>query len=483
MQPNYTVAPVRTADWQALGRGIGGELVLSEDAGYDQARHLADLEFDRIRPQAIVYCTGPADVAEAIAFARRFGIPAVPRSGGHSFAGYSTSEGMVIDVSLINAVRVADAVVRAGPGAQIIDMYEQTLSHGVVVPTGWCPTVGIGGLALGGGLGIESRRHGLTVDNVLEIETVLADGRLVRCDDRHHPDLFWALRGAGGGNFGIAVDFTLRSVPANRLTNYSLRWPWSQAATVVHAWQRWAAGSPDEMTPVVTIELDDSEPGNEPGLDVHGAWFGPTDRLDRHLEQLVDMVGLEPASTNRQTLDYLDGMMQWFGCEGMTPAECHLIGHNPAALLPRVAFARGRGSFFRTAVPPEGIAAMMARFQADRQPHQQRILEFLTMGGAINRVAPDATAFVHRDSMLYVGYAVGMMAEREQRECDAAVDWVNSCWTTMQPWSSGHAYQNFSDPALPDWRQAYYGANYPRLTQVRAEYDPDRFFQFPQAIG
>jgi FAD/FMN-containing dehydrogenase len=458
-------------------------VVLPADETYAEARALANLEFSVTRPQAIVHCRSAEDVAEAIRFAQAFGLSAVPRSGGHSFAGFSTSTGLVIDVSWMNAVTVGDGLVRSEAGTQIVDLYDHTLPRGLAVPTGWCPTVGIAGLALGGGLGLEGRRYGLTVDHMVYAEVVLADGRIVRCDEQHDPELFWALRGGGGGNFGIVTELGFRPVEVDAMTNYALSWDWPDAVAVLDGWQQWAVSTPDGMTPVLTVELEDAAPGAQPRLTVHGAWLERPADLKPLLERLVKLVGRDPASSSQETVPYADGIKHWFGCDGMTTAECHTVGHNPEAKLPRVAFARARGNFCTASVPTEGVAALLTAFDAQRRAGQMRNLDFLTLGGAINRVPADATAFVHRNSRYYLGFAVGMMEEVPEVEQQAATDWVDHCWAELQNWSAPYTYQNFVDPQLTDWRERYYGANYDRLARVRAVYDPHRFFRFPQAIS
>jgi hypothetical protein len=476
------VTSSKPPDWTALRSALSGTVVLPEDGGYDEARAAADLEFTVTRPQAVVCCESAADVTAAVGFARSHGVPAVPRSGGHSFAGYSTTTGMVVDLSRMNEVTVDGDVVHVQAGTQIVDLYDTTLRHRLAVPTGWCPTVAVGGLTLGGGLGIEARKHGLAADNLLAAEVVLADGRVVSCDERRHQDLFWALRGGGGGNFGIVTSYTFRAHPARTMTNYSMVWPWAEAVTVVHAWQDWAFGTPDEMTPMVTVELEDAGEGGQPRLNVQGAWLGEPGELGSLLDALIDAVGSKPETTTCDTVTYRDGMAHWFGCDGMSPAESHFVGHNAEAKLPRIAFARGRGSFLRRSASREGIAELLAAFDSHRRAGQMRNLEILTLGGAVNRVPSDATAFAHRDSQFFFGYSVGAMDAPSGPDREVAEKWVNSCWDTLQRYSSPHSYQNFADPALVDWRNSYYGANYPRLRKVRAVYDPDRFFRFPQAI-
>src|SRR6185437_8662117 len=143
---------------------------------------------------------------------------------------------------------------------------------------------------------------------------------------------------------------------------------------------------------------------------------------------------------------------------------------------------RARGSFFQEAIPMDGITAILQAFRERPQSRQPRNMEFLTLGGAVNRVPSDATAFVHRNCLFYLGFHTGSLGEITESERTAAITWVDSCWATMQPWATPFAYQNFVDPELPDWRNSYYGTNYPRLAQVRSKYDPDHFFRFPQAI-
>ncbi|BAL88457.1 hypothetical protein AMIS_32370 [Actinoplanes missouriensis 431] len=469
-------------DWDGLRARVRGSVIRPDDDGYDDARALADLEFNAVRPLAVVRCAGPEDVRQALAFAGELGVPAVPRSGGHSFAGYSTTEGIVVDVSGMTRTVIDGDVARVEAGAQLVDLYTDSLRYGLAVPTGWCSTVGIAGLALGGGIGLESRKYGLAVDNILSADIVLADGRLVRCDRLHHSDLFWALRGGGGGNFGVVTSLSLRAYPVTEMTNYVLRWPWAAAAEVVRAWQEWAFTTPDDMTPTLTMELPDAAEGAVPELTVKGAWLGSPELLGPLLQHLRDRIPTPPDETSVTTVPYEEGVIWWFGCEGMSMAECHFAGSHPEGKVPRVGFARARGHFVDHDIPAEGILAMVEAFAAHRAPGQSRNLDFLTMGGAINRVPADATAFVHRDSRYFVGCAVGTMDAESPQGQQVAVDWIDSCWEAVRPWAAPRTYQNFVDPALPDWQSRYYGSNYARLSEVRAAYDPDRFFRFPHAI-
>lgn len=184
--------------WHALDGGISGAVILPGSPGYEQARKPAIARFHDVRPQAVVLCETPEDVSETILFARRYGLRVAPRSGGHCFAGRSLTGDLVIDVSRMNSVAVLGGMATVGAGARLGEVYDALDGHGLTIPAGCGPDVGIAGLTLGGGLGILGRSHGLTSDSVVAVRVVLADGRIVECDERTEPDLFCALLGAGG---------------------------------------------------------------------------------------------------------------------------------------------------------------------------------------------------------------------------------------------------------------------------------------------
>ena len=234
-----------TPDWRALQDAIAGDVILPGSSGYDEARRPAIARFHDIRPQAVVRCRTATDVAEAIWCAGRYGLRVAPRSGGHCFAGRSSTAGIVIDVSPMDSVSVADGVMTVGAGARLGGVYDALDAHGLTIAAGCGPTVGIAGLTLGGGLGILGRTHGLTSDQLLGAQVVLADGRIVDCDEDRDEGLFWALRGAGGGMFGVVTSLVFRTVPAPATTIFQLFWEHTHAAAVIDAWQAWA---PDART-------------------------------------------------------------------------------------------------------------------------------------------------------------------------------------------------------------------------------------------
>jgi FAD/FMN-containing dehydrogenase len=220
-------------DFRALEGAIEGELILPGSPEYETVRKPPMVRFENVRPAAIVLCERPADVAEAIALARRFGLQMATRSGGHSVAGRSSTGGLLIDVTPMCSVSVAGGVATVGAGVRLGTLYDALQEHGLTIPAGCGSAVGIAGLTLGGGLGILGRKYGLTCDQLRRAEVVMADGRVVVCDEHAEEELFWALRGAGGGNFGVVTSLVFDTVPAAPATAFHLGWPFARAAAAV----------------------------------------------------------------------------------------------------------------------------------------------------------------------------------------------------------------------------------------------------------
>ncbi|GII82789.1 FAD-binding dehydrogenase [Sphaerisporangium siamense] len=454
------------ADWKALGKGLTGRLIRPGDASYDAARRLFNTSFDGVRPGAVAYCADPDDIAECLAFARRTGVPVTSRSGGHGYAGWSTGTGLVIDVSRMNGVKVAGGRAVVGAGAQLVDVYARLAARGVSIPAGSCPTVGVAGLTLGGGLGVVSRKYGLTCDVLESLKIVTADGRLRTCDADHDPELYWASRGGGGGNFGVAVSFTFRTHPTRDVTVFYLHWPWSRAAKVTAAWQAWAPHAPDALWSTLHLSHDPT-----PDVLVAGLHLGPRAECERLLAAFAATAGTPSRRTVRQ-MPYLAAMMDLGGCGSRTVSQCHrrgdLPGQTPDGTFPRDSF-RAKSHMAYRPLTSAGVAALVA--QVGRGGRHTVLLDAL--GGAVGRPGPDATAFPHREALFSVQYYA---------HTAGAATWVRGAHAAMAPHFGDHAYVNYIDPELKNWRQAYYGANAARLAKVKAAYDPGRLFRFPQAV-
>jgi FAD/FMN-containing dehydrogenase len=484
--PSRRRAAPTAADWNSLAAHIDGDLVRPGDRYYPTARLLFDPRFDNIRPAGVCYCGDPADVITCIDWVRNYTIPFAARSGGHSYAGWSSTSGLIIDVTALETVQYdsASGLAQVGSGTFLIDVYNKLAADGVSVPGGSCPNVGIAGLALGGGVGVVSRAYGLTSDNLESVQMVTADGTLRTCDSSQNSDLYWASRGGGGGNFGIATSFTFRTHPVSDIVLFFLGWPWSQASQVVAGWQSWAPNAPDELWS--NLHLSATPGFGSPTIQVGGTYLGDAAALQGQLDRLYAAVGSDPSSPYTQTSGYLDAMLVEAGCAQQTVAQCHLPWQAAGGQLSRQP-ELAKSDFFTRPLSSSGIATLLAqveKFQGvPAAAGASGGVAFDACGGAINRVAPAATAFVHRDALFLAQYTTTWDTGGSAAGVAAQQAWQNAFHAAMGPYASGQAYQNYIDPSLANWQQAYYGANYPRLTQVKAAYDPDHLFTFPQAIA
>lgn len=468
---------IRLVDWHALDRAIDGSVVLPESAQYDWVRKPFIARFDDIRPAAVVLCKAPHDVAAALEFARVASLEVAPRSGGHCFAGFSSTSGLVLDVSPMADVTVDSDVAFVGAGLRIGALYDSLLPHGATIPSGSCPSVGIGGTTLGGGLGVLGRRYGLTSDHVVAAEVVLADGRIVQVDESHDADLFWALRGAGGGNFGVVTQFTFRLRPAPRMTNFYFVWDFRHAAAVVGAWQRTAPEMADEMAAGLALTATDNIE-EAPFVEVYGAMLGNASDTGQLLGDLVARVGDEPATTSLRELSYHETAMFQAGLL----SAANTVVETPEGPVARQGYRFTKSEFFEQPLSADAVARLVAVFPAGRVPGEYRGLEFVPWRGAYCRVDPAATAFVHRSALFSLKHAVLVPPDTSAEAKAAAHRWVTSSWAAAHPCGSGYVYPNFPDPDLTGWADAYYGTNYDRLRRVKARYDPDQVFRFQQSI-
>jgi FAD/FMN-containing dehydrogenase len=460
----------------ALESAIEGTLVFADSPDYELLRKPAWAQFEDVRPRAAVLCTVPEDVVETIALARRLGMPAVTRSGGHCVAGRSSTSGILIDVGPMSSVSMDHDMARVGAGAQLGEIYERLDVFGLTIVGGACPSVGIGGLTLGGGLGILGRKYGLTSDQLVEAQIVLADGRIVDCDEHRDTDLFWALRGAGGGHFGVVTSFGFKTVPADNLTCFKLVWPHTRAAALIERWQCWAPDAADELA--ASLLLNASDALDQPIVTLFGAMLGGKNEAANVLDELVTQVGDDPASAVVEEMSH--GAAKRYLAENAPGAEGHERTSSAASSQPEVVFVKSE--FVREPLPSDVIAALVDSFGAGRASGQARELDFTPWGGAYNRTPPEATAFVHRSERFFLKHAVVLGRNASTRERDAGREWLARSWGIVHAWGSGAVFPNFPDPDLEDWERAYHGVNFERLTSVKASYDPDNVFRFHQSL-
>ena len=455
------------SDLAEFAKSLDGELFSPDSPGYEAIRRPVDLAYQNTRPRLVVLCRSVSDVVAAIKYATTTGERLVPRGGGHCFAGRSSTDGIVLDLSGLDSITMADDQVAAigagakhvaaiggggnqvatiGAGARLNQVYSGLHAYGRTLPAGCGPTVGITGLTLGGGIGLIGRKYGLTCDRLAGAQVVLADGSVVDCDNDHEPDLFWALRGAGGGQFGVVTSLRFDTVPEPMTTRIEAHWPAPALEELVSAWQTWAPDAPDELT--VDLSLV-----SEPGAPVQATLFGASTLDEGSTRELLQ----EFRDQAPTTIDLRAGLPyhQLKSTFADPPAERAL---------------RTRSEFFRAEMTDGTLASLLTQF-AEPRTMGRREITLTAMGGAYNRVAEDATAFAHRSERFLLGHIA-----------EAADPWIDDSWATAHPDGSGRVYPNFPDPMLDDWAAAYHAGNYSRLQAVKNTYDPHRFFDFPQAI-
>ncbi|TMK37027.1 MAG: FAD-binding oxidoreductase [Actinobacteria bacterium] len=465
--------------WDDLAAGLHGRLIRPGTPSYPGARLAYDPRFDDIRPRAIVMANTAGDVARTILFARDHSLAFAARCGGHSYGGYSLSDGIVIDSSEMATIRTGAGTAMIGAGAKVIDVAAGLAAAGAVIPVGTCATVGISGLTLGGGQGIVGRRFGLTCDSLRAATVVLADGRIVTCDASTDADLFWALRGAGGGNLGVVTSFTFVSHPLNAITAFSMSWPWSDAADVVAAWQTWGPSVPAPLWSSCRLRWI---PGSGPSVSVSGAWSSAASELARHLDELASASRHAP-SRSTVTMSPLDAARYFAGCSSYSIEDCRLT--EQGGRLTREG-SLAKSDFFDRSIDADVVRAALAliegRGATTALAAQTAGVLFDAWGGTITDVAPDGTAFPHRGARFLGQEFVTFHGPITDATLGTNRGWLTNLWRAFRPAASGAAYVNYIDPELRDWLRAYYGDNLARLVDVKRRYDPDDAFRFAQSI-
>jgi FAD/FMN-containing dehydrogenase len=461
-------------DWSKLAASLSGTLLLPPDSGYSAAGHLYNSVYTQ-QAAAIAQCQSTGDVQRCLSFARDAGVQVAARSGGHSYAAYSSCPGLVIDLANLQAVSVGSGgLATVGSGTVLIDVYSQLAAQGRLLPSGSCPTVGIAGLALGGGVGVFGRAYGLTSDQIQTVDVVTADGVLHRCGPNSDEDLYWACRGGGGGNFGVVTSFGFRTQPIpEAITLFTLEWPWGAAGDVLDAWLHFLPSAPDELWANCQLYSSGSVGGGL--VKVTGVFVGSVSACNAALAPLTSAVDTATTYNFVGPEEYLTATMIEAGCEGKPVAQCAAPAQSPFV---------AKSSYIGGALPAatvRTITSALSSFPASL-PGAGAGVVFDGYGGAINTVGAGDTAFVHRSAVSCAQYSITYPgAPPTQSQKTAAADWLDHLQQAFAPVAQG-SYQNYIDPTLTDWQQAYYGSNLSRLQQVKRKYDPNGVFHFAQSI-
>ncbi len=450
--------------WEGLATSLRGRLIRVGDPGYEDAALPKNVRYANVLPEGIARCADAADVQTAIRWARENGIELVARAGGHSYGGYSATRGLMIDVNGMTSVKAdaAAGTVRVVGGARNSDLAAALRPLDVTVSAGRCPDVGTAGLTLGGGFGFSTRKLGLTTDALVETELVTASGEILTCNAVENPDLFWACRGGGGGSFGINTSFTFRTTAVNDVAVYRCTWDRVDAAALVDAFQRVLATAPDEFSMRLGFDAP-ADPKDGIKLEAIGQYFGSSAKL----AELLAPVFAVAAPSTREVHD----VTYWQGRDLLADNEGPSAFAERSRFVPQVIGSDGLAVFAdRLRGRPATVAASSGG------------AKIFSWGGAVGHVPPAATAFVHRDALALFSVSANWAVDERPSAVRRLVDWVDGFWRMMGPHTSDRSYQNFIDPALTDWRRAYYGDNLERLVKVKRAVDPDNVFHFAQSI-
>ncbi len=448
------------SEFRALLRG---ELIEPEDAPYEEARKVHNAMIDKY-PALIARCVDVADVISAVNFGRENNLTVAVRGGGHNGPGFGTCEdGLVIDLSRMKGIRVdpANKTARVEGGCVWGEVDHATHPFGLAVPSGFIASTGVGGLTLGGGIGYLTRKYGLTIDNLLEVDMVLADGRFITASAEENADLFWAVRG-GGGNFGVVTSFLFRGCPVSAIYGGPIFWPLEQAAGLMRFWQDFIVNAPDDMN----------------------GWFGfvtvpPAAPFpeEYHLQKMCVIVWCYTGAP--ETAEAAFKPIRQFGSPAIDFAGTipfPMIQGMFDALYPAGLQWYWRADFFNGY---DAKAIDLHGKYGGQLPTMHSTMHIYPINGAASRVGAGDTAWGYRNTN-FAQVIVGV--DPDPQNNTRMTTWAKDYWQALHPYSSGGGYVNMIMDEGEDRVKAAYGDNYPRLAQVKAKYDPQNFFHVNQNI-
>ncbi|MEX0660639.1 MAG: FAD-binding oxidoreductase [Balneolaceae bacterium] len=452
---------MKTATYD-IKQNLNAKLIRPGDVNYDEERKIYNAMIDK-RPALFAKCKSFQEVIEAVKYARDETMEVSIRSGGHSGPGLSlVDDGLVIDLSLMKGIQVDpdNKTARVEPGCTWGEVDAATHEFGLATVSGVISTTGVGGLTLGGGHGYLTRKYGLTIDNLLSADVVLANGKLIHTSKEEHPDLFWALRG-GGGNFGVVTSFEYRLHPVKNVIAGPMFWPIDQLETTMKWYRNWLAEMPDDVYAfylVAEVAAGDPFPEEIHGKKVCGllwCYTGQKDQFEEFVQQARDVAEPLFEFTGEMPYTTLQSMF-----DGLYPT-----GHQ----------WYWKGDF----VKDLSDEAIQEHLKFAKVPTPQSTMHLYPVDGAVHKVGKDETAWSKRDarwSMVIVG------VDPNPANTEKIKTWARNYWEALHPHTLGGSYINFMMEEGQDRVEASYGDNYRRLQKVKAKYDPDNFFHVNQNI-
>ncbi len=448
-----------------LDAALHGPLFRPGSAGYGLTRKPWNMRFDDVLPRAVAQPLDTADVEQIVRWAAAHDVRLGVRSGGHSYAGLSSTTGLLVDLSLLSSITVGpDGRAAVGAGATLGAVYSRLWTAGQrTIPAGSCPTVGIAGLTLGGGHGFASRAFGLACDSLRSVRIVTADGHAHDVSSSSRPNLFWALRGGGAGSYGIVTRLTFATRTVGTVTTFVLRWPWAAAADVVAAWQAFMATAPNTLTTTLALRVP-ATTGGTPTVVVNGMFLGPKTPA---AAALTELTGGDPAPMTVSLAQRTYGAAMTYFAGGQSEPR-------------RIA---GSSRVARAPLGPKGRDALV---EAVDDRHADPLLRgggmvLFGFGGAVGAVPRKATAYVHRDARFSLEL-LGLWTSAIPAVETANLAWIQAARLALSPYTSGEALQNYADRGIVNWKRAYYAENLERLVATKHAVDPTNRFRHAQSV-
>lgn len=451
-------------DWQILSNKLNGTVLLPGAQGFDPFTMPYALQYGKTIPQAVVRCMSENDVVTTVKWAREQGIAITTRSGGHSYAGYSSTNELLLDLSGMTDITLnsSTGLATVAGGARNRHVYAKFREPSLAITHGRCKAVGVGGLVLGGGIGFNMRAHGLTCDQLVETRMVTANGDIVVCSETENPDLFWAIRGAGGGNFGIHTSFTFKPFAVTNVTRFELKW--SNSPQQVYAkLQEVLLAAPNTLGAKVSIEMVKlrTRPGDtvlRPVITLLGQFKGEVTEFNA---LMAPVYAISTPVGDVQNQPYWDA--QEFLSEEGTPEYVH--------------------ERCRFAFEPLSEAAQFSIFAKLAEwpgTSGSAVFKYFLLGGAVSEKTPDATAFFAREAKMIT--SIELTWKEGDQNIFGNKQWLDEFHLIMGAFTSQYSYVNFIDRNEANFLEAYYGPALPKLKAIKKLVDPKNHFRFPQGI-
>lgn len=462
-------AYARGMRWATLKKRLRGHLVMPGDPRFDELATPRNLRYAALMPQAIALCADADDVAAAVRWARDTGTPFAIRGGGHNYIDASSSRGLVISTRAMTRASTHESILDVQAGVRNADLAKLLPQGGqgaYLLPGGTCPQVGVAGLTLGGGIGPNAPWAGLTTDRLREATMVTADGDIVTANAHRNADLFWGLRGAAGGNFGVVTDLTydMVDIPVTRATTFVLTYDAASAAQAAIAWQAIRAANV---------------------RDLGGSWLA-SQNASGFTSRVKAQVLLDEDDARSLMAPLL--ALPAISTEVIERTWWDTYAWHATPVSPSNTFW-DRSLFAKDDLSPDvanQVIEVVRRFPHVNGGYGAFVIAGW-VGGRVNDMPAQRTAYVHRDAQALLEFGSGWPSTPGPTVWPTPVpprirDWMNELWDMIHPHTTGRSYQNFPDPGLTDWAHAYYGANLRRLSKIKSAWDPDNVFTYSQGV-